>query len=225
MAKNCSMKWLLRIKRSICLIWALRPTGSKLMPRAKWVTRTHGLDVEVIGNKPDKPCILVANHLGYLDPVIIGGLINCRPIAKSELSKWVLFGRCLKLLGIMFYVRGDAWSGFRVIRESIRHINSGDNILVFPEGTTTNGKRVLPFKRGIFGVSKITNTPVVPIRVEFMDKSAAWWAEDSFVSHYYQQSAKPSTKIKIKFLEPSFISASEDAASFAERVRQQIESG
>ena len=185
------MRWLLRIKRFLCLLWALRPTRlcgkCALVPRANIITSTHGLDIEVLGKIPKGPCILVANHLGYLDPVIIGSLIHCKPIAKSELGNWPLFGSCLSALGIFFYVRGCVRSGVRVLLKSISFLRNGESILIFPEGTTTNGKQVLPFKRGIFGVSKITGIPVVPIRVEFMDESAAWWeASDSFVSHFYR---------------------------------------
>lgn len=190
-----------RTKRLVGLLWALRP-GGNIKSRTGEIVKSHGLRVRVEGNIPEEQCIMVANHLGYLDPIVIASLVKCRPVAKSELSKWPGLGRALKRLGLIFYKRGDVCSGYKTLRKAIEALGDGDRILVFPEGTTTDGSQVLPFRRGIFGIAKRLNIPVVPIRVDFHDKSCAWWGEGSLVAHYWKQANRKHTGISIKFLEP-----------------------
>ncbi len=190
-----------RVKRITGLLWALRP-GGDIKKRTGEIVKSHGLRVAVEGNIPDKQCIMVANHLGYLDPIVIASLVKCRPVAKSELSKWPGLGRALKRLGLIFYKRGDVCSGYKTLRKAIEALGDGDRILVFPEGTTTDGKKVLLFKRGIFGIAKRLNIPVVPIRVDFRDRSCAWWGEGSLVAHYWKQANRKHTDIRVQFFEP-----------------------
>ena len=194
---------MLRIKRLIALMWALRP-GGEIKARTSEIVKSHGLDIRVEGTIPGKQCILVANHLGYLDPIVIASLVKCRPVAKRELSKWPALGPALKSLGLIFYKRGDICSGYKTLRKAIEALRAGERVLVFPEGTTTDGSEVLPFKRGIFGVAKRLEIPIVPIRVDFRDPACAWpgWSSDSLAKHYWKQANRKRTHITIQFLEP-----------------------
>ncbi len=212
-----------RIKRLLGLAWALRP-GGELHSRTKVITTSHDLDIKVVGEIPKKQCILVSNHLGYLDPIIIASLVKCRPIAKRELANWPGIGGALKRLGLIFYDRGNVASGARVLRRAIRALFNKENILVFPEGTTTRGDLVLPFKRGMFGVSKLTGIPVVPIRVDFANPDTSWAWEDTrtFMEHYWWQIGLGHTDVTVKFFDPVYPNANEAPCEMAARVHRLI---
>ena len=212
-----------RIKRILALLWALRP-GGKIHSRSKIITTSHNLDIEVRGTIPKEQCILASNHLGYLDPIILASLLECIPIAKRELASWPGIGRSLRRLGLIFYDRGNVACGARVLRKAISAIQSGENVLVFPEGTTTCGDSVLPFKRGMFGVSKLTDCPVVPISVDFANPKCTWAWEDTrtFVEHYWWQTNRKSTSITVKFFNPIYPHPLETPEQMANRARKLI---
>src|SRR5262249_38543848 len=80
----------------------------------------HGIEGGVSRSCDSGPAILVANHLGYLDPLIIASLLPCVPISKSEFAHWPLLGSAARSLGVLFVRRGDAHSGARTLREAAR---------------------------------------------------------------------------------------------------------
>lgn len=190
---------MLRIKRILSLLWALRPWGT-LKDKTSFIVKTHNLEIEIKGDLPDTHGIIVANHVSYLDPIIIGSILECIPVAKSELARWPLFGYTLKKLGLLFYKRGDILSGFKILRSIIGLLKKEKSTLIFPEGTTTDGTKILPFKRGVFGVSKLTGMPIIPIQIKFNNKQHHWWLEeDNFIKHYWWQSNQPKTKCTVIF--------------------------
>ena len=83
-------------------------------------------------------------------------------IAKADVSRWPLVGTLARELGVIFVTRGDAGSGARVLQAARAALESGLRVLELPEGTTTPGGTVLPFRTGLFGVARIADVPVVP---------------------------------------------------------------
>jgi lyso-ornithine lipid O-acyltransferase len=143
----------------------------------------HEIDVEVRGELPASPAILVANHLGYIDPLVLCSLLPLSPIAKSEISDWALIGVPLERLNVSFVRRGDAHSGARVLLRSLRTLGAGVSVLNFPEGTTSRGG-LLPFHLGAFWLARRTGLPVVPVSIDFEDMSLCWVDREAFLPHY-----------------------------------------
>ncbi len=162
----------------------------------------HRLELDVEGRFPDGPAILVANHLGYLDPVAIGALRACMPIAKREVGTWPVIGGRADELGVAFVERGSGSSGARVLKRALEVLAAGVSILNFPEGTTTHGDSVLPFRRGIFGLARHANVPVVPIRLAFEDRSMCWVGDETFLPHYLRFAGRPSTRMQVRIGAP-----------------------
>ena len=146
--------------------------------------------------------MLVSNHVSYLDPMVLGSLVPSAPIAKSEVEHWPVVGEVARRVGVRFVRRGCPHSGARILRESLRALAQGVSVLVFPEGTTTEGKRALPFKRGAFGLARLARVPVVPAVVQFADPRAAWINDDLFLPHFARTVARPLTSVSIHFLPP-----------------------
>ena len=112
-----------------------------------------GFRLVVRGKMTDqRPTLFVSNHSSYLDIMVLGGLIKGSFVAKSEVAMWPLFGWLAKLQRTVFVDRrmvnarrdGDAVG---------RRLAAGDNLILFPEGTSSDGNRTLPFKSALFAVA------------------------------------------------------------------------
>jgi lyso-ornithine lipid O-acyltransferase len=161
----------------------LHSKAIRLGELCRMVRDLHHIQVEVRGDLPSAPSIIVANHLGYIDPIVLCSLLPLSPIAKSELSDWALVGVPLERLNVSFVRRGDAHSGARVLLRSLRTLHAGVSVLNFPEGTTSRGG-LLPFHLGAFWLSRHTGVPVVPVSIDFEDLGLCWVDRESFLPHY-----------------------------------------
>ena len=182
------------------------------------------LHVRVHGRPPDEPCVVVANHLSYLDPLAIGQAQPFSAIAKSEIMGWPGLGATLRDLGIIFVRRGCRRSGALALRKAMRLLGSGVSVLVFPEGTTTTGNDVLPFARGAFGIARLMRAPVVPATLRYELPEARWVGDDSLVPHALRLHRFDRVEADLVFgpaLQPL---AFESAAALAEATRQCIRS-
>jgi lyso-ornithine lipid O-acyltransferase len=117
-----------------------------------FLCRLLGIRVHVIG-KPirDRGVLMVANHTGYFDIIIISAAAKVSFVAKSEVSGWPLFGLMAKLQRSVFVDRSRraaAAQSAAVIRDRLK---DGEALVLFPEGTSTDGNRVFPFKSALMG--------------------------------------------------------------------------
>jgi 1-acyl-sn-glycerol-3-phosphate acyltransferase len=200
-------------------------TATSLEQRARelsWVCENlcalTGVRPRVTGDVPRGPCVLVSNHVSYLDPMVLGSLVPSAPIAKSEVEHWPVVGEVARRVGVRFVKRACPHSGARILRESLRALAQGVSVMVFPEGTTTDGRRALPFKRGAFGLARLAGVPVVPAVVQFADPRAAWINDDLFLPHFARTVARPLTSVSIRFLpaiEPDSVDSTDELAALA----------
>lgn len=192
--------------------------------RLSWVAEQmcalHGVDVVVRGRVPSEPCVLVANHLSYLDPVAILTHTPALAVAKREVAEWPLLGEPMRQMGVLFVDRSSPLSGARVLREAKRRLHEGASVLAFPEGTTTNGDRVLPFKRGVFGLARLADVPVVPVTIAYDTPEAAWVGDAPFLPHYVRTTTRTATRAFVRFgpaLDPHRAPSPEELAELARR--------
>jgi 1-acyl-sn-glycerol-3-phosphate acyltransferase len=143
----------------------------------------HGIEVELLGELPRGPAVFVANHLGYIDPVVLCSLVPCSPIAKSEIRSWPVVGEPLERMNVSFVRRGSAHSGARVLKQCLHTLRSGVSVLNFPEGTTSRGG-LLPFQLGAFWLARRSGLPIVPVGIEFETADMCWVDAEAFVPHY-----------------------------------------
>ncbi len=181
----------------------------------------HGVRPTVRGALPTQPSLLVANHMSYFDPVVLSSLLPLTAVAKNEVGSWPLIGEQCKRYGVLWYERENALSGARVLRQMMRSLDSGVSVLVFPEGTTTYGESVLPFKRGSFGAAQLAGVPIVPVALRYENASAAWVGDQAFLSHYVRAVSKRYTRVRVEFL-PAIGSAGASPSELAERSREAI---
>ena len=191
---------------------------------ARRLLEINGLQISVRGQVPSGPVVLACNHLGYLDPIVIGALLPLSAIAKSELAGWPFLGRVAANVGTLFIRRGSAHHGARVLREARRRLAAGVPVLNFPEGTTTDGSRpLLSFRRGLFGIARRAAVRVVPVALRLHPEDAAWVGGAPFLPHYWRMTARPSLHAVVRFGEPVDARRFASAQACADEVRARVE--
>jgi 1-acyl-sn-glycerol-3-phosphate acyltransferase len=196
-------------------------TGHRLALR---MVEINGLQISVRGPVPSGPVVLASNHLGYLDPIVIGALLPLAAIAKSELAGWPFLGRVAAHVGTLFIRRGSAHHGALVLRRALRRLAAGVPVLNFPEGTTTDGSRpLLSFRRGLFGIARRAAVRVVPVALRLHPEDAAWVGGAPFLPHYWRMTARPSLHAVVRFGEPVDARRFASAQACADEVRARVE--
>ncbi len=124
----------------------------------KIVLKVLGVKVNLIGKiTKDRPLVLIGNHTTYLDIVVLGSVIPLSFVAKEEIRKWFFFGFLAKMQNTIFIKRKN----YKTL-ESLYNINNNLHkehaIVLFPEGTTSSGKKVLNFKTSLFNLFESDRT-------------------------------------------------------------------
>lgn len=163
---------------------------------SKRVCDLHGLQIQLRGALPADPAIVVANHRSFADPVVISALMPVATVAKRELQSWPLLGPACRRLGVLFVQREDPMSGASVLRKARQRLQNGVSVLTFPEGTTTDGTRLEPFKRGVFGLARHLGLPIIPMHIE-LPQALNWVGDDYFLPHYLRFARRPKTVVRV----------------------------
>jgi 1-acyl-sn-glycerol-3-phosphate acyltransferase len=194
-----------------------------LHQRYKWcngIMGVLGIRIDEQGQPPDLVAIYINNHRSYFDPVVALRYIRAFPIAKAEVSKWPLIGFAARATGIIFVKREDKTSR-RLTREAIvESIGTEKSILIYPEGTTLGVPTTGEFRPGTFQIAAAEGIPMVPMAIEYRDKSDYWLGKATFVPHMYRFLGKKETHIKFRIGEPI---VSHSAAELKTKIQRWID--
>ena len=135
--------------------------GARVFPQIyfRGVCAILGIKVNARGSLVrDRPLLIAANHTSYFDIVVLGSLGPLSFISKSEVAEWPLFGILAKLARTVFVER-ERRAKTAAHRDMIHaRLSSGDSLVLFPEGTSSDGNRVLPFKSALIGAAQPSRT-------------------------------------------------------------------
>jgi 1-acyl-sn-glycerol-3-phosphate acyltransferase len=137
---------------------------------ARGVARGVGLDVEVFGREqlePGRTYVLMANHQSHVDIVALFNALPMVPgfLAKAELRRVPIFGRAMEVGGHVFVDRGKHQAAIDALSAAAAQVRAGASIVIFPEGTRSRRREILPFKKGGFHLAREAGVPVVPIGI------------------------------------------------------------
>jgi 1-acyl-sn-glycerol-3-phosphate acyltransferase len=122
----------------------------------------------------------------------------------------------------MFVDRRSAHSGARVLLRAKTLLERGASVLTFPEGTTTTGGDVLPLRRGMFGLARLTGIAITPIALSYVDADASWVGDETFFPSFYRTVARRQTVSYLDFGAPIEPRVDEPAQALAGRARAAI---
>jgi lyso-ornithine lipid O-acyltransferase len=189
---------------------------------ARRALELHGIELDATGPLPLGPAVLVANHVSWLDPLVVASLLPCVPISKLDLAKWPVVGGLARELGVVFVARGDATSGLRVLRSAEAALADGLPVLNFPEGTTTTGETVLPFRKGLFGMARALGIPIVPVAIAYDPPELAWVGNDAFLPHWLGLAATRRSHASVRLGVPMTLPANGSALDLARAARSEV---
>ncbi len=146
-----------------------------------------GVTLIIEGAPPTAAALLVANHVSWLDIPVLSAVTPVSFIAKREVGTWPLFGWMAKLQRTVFVNRENRHSTGNKRNEITARLQQGDCLVLFPEGTSSDGTQVLPFKSSYFGAVEGLDIPVVPITISYQGKPKlyAWYGDMDLAPHLW----------------------------------------
>lgn len=115
------------------------------------------------------PVLLAANHISWLDIVVIHAARHCRFISKADVQYWPVVGTLATGAGTLYIERESRRDAMRVVHHMAERLNAGEVLAVFPEGTTGDGTHVLPFHANLLQAAIAVHAPIQPIALQFLD--------------------------------------------------------
>ena len=175
--------------------------------------RCLGIRVRRVGELPPPGSLVVSNHFGYADVVTIGGLFPCVFAARHDMRRWPLFGALAASGATIFINRQLKRAGARGVAQVAAALAVGATVLGFPEGTSTDGADLLPFRSGIFQAAVDARAPVVPAAVRYLELDGepitagnldvvAWFRGEGFLGHVLKLASHRSVLAEVRFGEP-----------------------
>lgn len=134
---------------------------------ARMLLGIFGLSLSVRGRLPEGPFMLVANHISWLDIVLLQAVWPVRFVAKSEIRRWPVVGWMTTLSGTVYMERGQAGSRERVVAHLGEHLRRGERIAIFPEGGIHPEAGVGRFHARLLAAAVAAGVPVVPVALRY----------------------------------------------------------
>ena len=130
------------------------------------------IQLRVVGSEKllSNPYLLASNHISWLDIHVINAFKPVRFVAKSEVRGWPVFGWMAEQLGTVF-IRRDSARHARQVVDQMAEVLRVESVCIFPEGTSTSGEAVLPFKPNLFEAAILAPAPVFPMAIAYLSKS------------------------------------------------------
>ena len=150
--------------------------------------------------------VIIANHVSYVDGIVLGSIFPIVFVSKSEVKRWPIVGPWNVLCGTIFVHRQRKGLVGALVKEMARKLRQEANVLLFPEGTSTNGERILPFQTVPLAAPLRSRSIILPITIAYKSiedrpVSAAnrdlvyWYGEMDFVSHVWRLLALRSIEV------------------------------
>lgn len=217
-------------------------------PLARWMPVIfHRYLLLVLGVRVDRtgfaerktPLLIVANHLSWLDIVVISSLFPVSFIAKSEVGRWPLFGTLARLQRSIFVERERRGKTGEVNRAIATRMQQGDALVLFAEGTTSDGTRILPFRSALIGAAQATlgdgkdGSYLQPLNIAYPRIGGlpigrgdhpliAWHGDMDLLPHLADFLTLPGVDCRVSLLEPRQVGAGADRKAMTRAIEAEI---
>jgi len=174
---------------------------------------------------------LVSNHLSYLDIVVLASVRPVAFVSRHDLAGWPVIGTLARLVGTIFVHRGQKLASRKLIETVTSALHQGASVLVFPEGTSTDGQGLLPFKTALFEAAVRSGAMVQPVLLRYvkvetrpLDLSGrdlvCWYDGRSFPRHAWDLLGLRGLEAEVFFTAP--IEPGADRKALAAQVRRTM---
>ena len=162
--------------------WSQERRNARVQSWQRRMLEILGIGLVLHGQPPAAgPVLLVANHLSWLDILVLHAARHCRFVSKSEIRHWPVLGTLSTGSGTLYIEREKRRDAMRVVHHVAESLQAGDVVAVFPEGTTGDGRELLPFHANLIQAAISAHAPVQPVGLRFVDVATG---EDSTAPLY-----------------------------------------
>jgi 1-acyl-sn-glycerol-3-phosphate acyltransferase len=171
---------------------------------------------------------MVANHISWLDILVMHAARHCRFVSKSDVRDWPLVGMLATGAGTLFIERTRRKDALRMVKDMADAMRNGDVVAIFPEGTTSDGRELLPFHANLIQAAILANAPVQPLSIQFKDAQTgqiSWGpcyiGEDTLLGSMWRTLKSPPILAVVHFGEPQQAHG-RDRRAWAHDLREQV---
>ena len=166
-----------------------------------------GIPLQVEGEPPARgPVLLVANHISWLDILVMHAARHCRFVSKSDVRHWPLIGTLATGGGTLYIEREKRRDAMRVVHHMRESLAAGEVVAVFPEGTTGDGRQLLPFHGNLIQAAISADVPVQPVGLRFVDATTGensagplYLGDDTLLASLWRTLAGPPFVAHLRF--------------------------
>ena len=198
-----------------------------------WAQRMLGLwgiRLVVVGEPPLRgPVLVVANHISWLDILVLHAARHCRFVSKSDVKHWPLIGALATGSGTLFIERASRRDAMRVVHHMADALRAGEVVAVFPEGTTSDGIHLLPFHANLIQAAISADAPVVPVALRFVDTlsgqlslAPCYIDDDTLLVSLWRTLRTPGITAVVSYGAPQY-AAGRDRRAWARELRETID--
>lgn len=211
---------------------ARTPRDRQRLARAEWLSRSSrrhlrifGYQVSVSGPIP-KSGLLMCNHLSYLDILALSAVTPAVFVSKADVRKWPLFGWFAALSGTVFVDRQRRTHVGQVNQEIETALAAGALVVVFPEGTSSDGTEILPFRTSLLEPAARGNHEISVAWIHYeipggdARQTVCYWGDHSFLPHVLNLLGQKSIHATIRFAK--FPRATDDRKVLATQLRDAV---
>lgn len=186
-----------------------------------------GLKLELEGHPRPGAKLVVANHVSWLDILVINAVMPSRFVSKAEVKQWPVVGTMVTLAGTLYIERGRPRDAKRVLGLLAQTLREGRSAAVFPEGTTSDGRSVMPFHANLLQAAIDADVPVQPVALRYRDAAravspaAAYAGSTSLPQSVWGVVMAEGLAVKVRILPPERVTHS-DRRALAHRLQREI---
>jgi 1-acyl-sn-glycerol-3-phosphate acyltransferase len=174
------------------------------------------------------PALLVANHISWLDIVVIHAARHCRFVSKSDIRDWPLVGTLATGAGTLYIERTNRKDALRMVKDMARAMQEGDVVAIFPEGTTSDGRDLLPFHANLIQSAIQAKAPVQPMSLQFVDKQTreitfapCYIGDDTLIGSMWRTLKAPGITAVVHFGVLQYANG-RDRRTWAQNLREEV---
>ena len=181
----------------------------------KWwcggLLRAFHIQVNTFGSLPPantQGVMFVANHVSWADIHALNSLIPLRFVAKSDIKDWPIFGYLVTKANTLFIDRSKRQAAGRIVETVMDSLKAGDNLCYFPEGTTSDGTHIFPFKSSVLQAAINAKTQIWPVAIRYINADGsintemAYAGDTSMIDSMKQVIAQKNALVELHFLAP-----------------------
>lgn len=192
-----------------------------------------------------KPTLFVCNHSSYLDISVLGSLIQGSFVAKSDVADWPFFGFLAKLQRTVFVDRQRRTTTHEQRDQLAQRLDAGDNLILFPEGTSNDGNRTLPFRSALFGVAERSGEDggsapapltIQPVSIAYVRLNGmpvgrslrpflAWYGDMELVDHLWHVAGLGRITVAVEFHPPVTLAQFGSRKALSEHCQRAVAEG